>query len=154
MLCFFDRKTTRGTMTIDEMKDKLKGIKWIDKEISSLYLELQYIDNGLFRQSTLTNTKVKTSTTNGTETQLVSQLAMKENVTNRIEKLTEQRLELVKLIDRVESPQQRLLLSLHYIHQKSIEEVGEYLDISRKTAYLRFKKALTELVDNYNASLH
>lgn len=41
-------------MTIEELKQRLEGIRWIDKEISQLYLELQYLETGLFKQTTLT----------------------------------------------------------------------------------------------------
>ncbi len=36
-------------MTIEELKQRLEGIRWIDKEISQLYLELQYLETGLIQ---------------------------------------------------------------------------------------------------------
>lgn len=59
-------------MTTEELKQRLEGIKWIDKEISSLYLELQYLETGLFKQTTLTQARVQTSRVNSSEHQLVA----------------------------------------------------------------------------------
>ena len=58
-------------MTPEQVKVKLEGIKWLNKEMESLQLELQYLGQGLFTKSTLTQTKVQTSRTNNTENELV-----------------------------------------------------------------------------------
>ena len=58
-------------MTPEQVKARLEGIRWLDKEIQSLQLELQYLDQGLFKKSTLTQTKVQTSRVNNTENELV-----------------------------------------------------------------------------------
>lgn len=92
-------------MTTEELKQRLEGIKWIDKEISSLYLELQYLETGLFKQTRLTQTRVQTSGGNSSEHQLVAQLTLKEDITNRINRLTKERMELVSLIDNLKKPQ-------------------------------------------------
>ena len=91
-------------MTIEELKQRLEGIRWIDKEISQLYLELQYLETGLFKQTTLTQARVQTSRVNSTENQLVAQLTIKEDITSRIDRLTQDRLELVRIIDKLEIP--------------------------------------------------
>ncbi|NQJ67878.1 DUF1492 domain-containing protein [Streptococcus suis] len=134
-------------MTIEELKQRLEGIKWMDKEISQLYLELQYLETGLFKQTTLTQSRVQTSRANSSESQLVAQLAFKEDITNRIDRLTKERLELIRMIDTLRNPKYRLALNLYYIQQKVDLEAGEIMNVSKTTFFRYLKLALTELAD-------
>ncbi|HEM4386855.1 DUF1492 domain-containing protein [Streptococcus suis] len=134
-------------MTIEELKQRLEGIKWIDKEISQLYLELQYLETGLFKQTTLAQYRVQTSRANSSEIQLVSQLALKEDITNKIDWLTKERLELIRMIDTLRNPKYRLALNLYYIQQKVDLEAGEIMNVSKTTFFRYLKLALTELAD-------
>lgn len=134
-------------MTIEELKQRLEGIRWIDKEISQLYLELQFLETGLFKQTTLTQARVQTSRVNRSESQLVAQLAIKEDITNRIDKLTKERLELIRMIDKLRNPKYRLALNLYYIQQKVDLEAGEIMNVSKTTFFRYLKLALTELAD-------
>ncbi|HEL2377181.1 TPA: DUF1492 domain-containing protein [Streptococcus suis] len=134
-------------MTIEELKQRLEGIRWIDKEISQLYLELQYLETGLFKQTTLTQSRVQTSRANSSESQLVAQLAIKEDITNRIDRLTKERLELIRMIDTLRNPKYRLALNLYYIQQKVDLEAGEIMNVSKTTFFRYLKLALAELAD-------
>ncbi|HEL1704132.1 TPA: DUF1492 domain-containing protein [Streptococcus suis] len=134
-------------MTIEELKQRLEGIRWIDKEISQLYLELQYLETGLFKQTTLTQSRVQTSRANSSESQLAAQLAFKEDITNRIDRLTKERLELIRMIDTLRNPKYRLALNLYYIQQKVDLEAGEIMNVSKTTFFRYLKLALTELAD-------
>ncbi|HEM6093660.1 TPA: DUF1492 domain-containing protein [Streptococcus suis] len=134
-------------MTIEELKQRLEGIRWIDKEISQLYLELQYLETGLFKQTTLTQSRVQTSRANSSESQLVAQLAFKEDITNRIDRLTKERLELIRMIDTLRNPKYRLALNLYYIQQKVDLEAGEIMNVSKTTFFRYLKLALAELAD-------
>lgn len=73
-------------MTPEQVKAKLEGIRWLDKEIQSLQLELQYLEQGLFKKSTLTQAKVQTSRVNNTENELVYVLKLKEDIQDRLSK--------------------------------------------------------------------
>lgn len=134
-------------MTIEELKQRLEGIKWIDKEISQLYLELQYLETGLFKQTILTQSRVQTSRVNSTENQLVAKLALKEDITSRIDRLSTERLELIKIIDTLRNPKYRLVLNLCYIQQKVALEASEIMNVSTTTFFKYLKLALTELAD-------
>ncbi|WNF85865.1 DUF1492 domain-containing protein [Streptococcus parasuis] len=136
-----------ATMTIEELKQRLEGIKWMDKEISQLYLELQYLETGLFKQTTLTQARVQTSRVNSTENQLVAQLTLKEDITSRIDRLAKERLELIRMIDKLRNPKHRLALRLYYIQQKVDIEAGEIMNVSRVTFYKYLKQAFIELAD-------
>ncbi|HEM3662496.1 TPA: DUF1492 domain-containing protein [Streptococcus suis] len=134
-------------MTIEELKQRLEGIRWIDKEISQLYLELQYLETGLFKQTTLTQARVQTSRVNSTENQLVAKLTLKEDITNRIDRLTKERLGLISMIDTLRNPKYRLALNLYYIQQKVDLEAGEIMNVSKTTFFRYLKLALAELAD-------
>ncbi|CAG5448372.1 phage protein [Streptococcus pneumoniae] len=41
-------------MTPEQVKEKLEGVKWINKEIKGLYLELEALEGGIIKK---TNTK-------------------------------------------------------------------------------------------------
>lgn len=133
-------------MTIEELKQRLDSIRWIDKEISQLYLELQYLETGLFKQTTLTQARGQTSRVNSTENQLVAQLILKEDITSRIDRLTQDRLELVSIIDKLEIPKYRLALNLYYVQHKLDIEASEIMGISRTTFFRYLRQGQAELV--------
>ena len=64
-------------MTIQELKQKLEVIKWLDKEIQGLQLEMQYLDEKLFKKSTLTQASVQTSRINHVDNKIVNILELK-----------------------------------------------------------------------------
>lgn len=107
-------------MTSEQVKVKLEGIRWLDKEIQSLQLELQYLDQGLFKKSTLTQTKVQTSRVNNTENELVYVLKLKEDIQNRLSNLINERLETSKLIDKLSDPLERSVLRMFYVNHLEI----------------------------------
>ncbi|HFU4139142.1 TPA: DUF1492 domain-containing protein [Streptococcus suis] len=134
-------------MTIEELKQRLEGIRWLDKEISSLYLELQYLESGLFKKTTITQGRTQTSKVNSSENQLVAQLALKEDITSKIDRLSQERLKLINMIDTLRKPKYRLALRLYYIQQKVDIEAGEIMNVSRSTFSRYLKQALIELAD-------
>ncbi|MDS2808688.1 hypothetical protein RQ174_04420 [Streptococcus pneumoniae] len=48
-------------MTLEQVKEKLEGVKWINKEIEGLYLELAALESGIIKKQELSNTRVQTS---------------------------------------------------------------------------------------------
>ena len=137
-------------MTIEELKQRLEGIRWFDKEICSLYLELQYLETGLFKQTTLTQARVQTSRVNSSESQLVAQLTLKEDITSRIDRLTKERLEVVRLIDKLKNPIERTVLRMFYVNCYFIQEVADRLEKSRTTVYGIRSRGLENLAKELN----
>ena len=99
-------------MSADEVKTKLEGIKWINKEIEGLYLELAALESGIIKKQELSNTRVQTIRVNTAENNLVSVLKLKEDTLQRIERLTEERMEISRLIDKLVNPLERSVLRL------------------------------------------
>ena len=51
-------------MTPEQVKEKLEGVKWINKEIKGLYLELEVLEGGIIQKQELSTTRVQTSRVN------------------------------------------------------------------------------------------
>lgn len=143
-------------MTPEQVKAKLEGIRWLDEEIQSLQLELQYLSQGLFKKSTLTQTKVQTSRVNNTENELVYVLKLKEDIQERLSNLINERLETSKLIDKLSDPLERSVLRMFYVSHLEIWNIEDKIEKSKTTIY-RIKssgiKKLAKLMDDRASKL-
>lgn len=122
-------------MTPEQVKAKLEGIRWLDKEIQSLQLELQYLEQGLFKKSTLTQTKVQTSRVNNTENELVYVLKLKEDIQDRLSNLIKERSETSKLIDKLSDPLERSVLRMSYVNHLEVWNIEDEIEKSKATIY-------------------
>ena len=137
-------------MTPDQVKEKLEGIKWINKEIEGLYLELAALESGIIKKPTLSHTRVQTSRENKVENNLISVLKLKEDTLQRIERLTEERMEIFRLIDKLANPLERAVLRLFYLNDLVALEVAEEIGKSTTTVYLIRQKAIEHLTGMVN----
>ena len=126
-------------MTPEQVKEKLEGVKWINKEIKGLYLELEALEGGIIKKPTLSHSRVQTSRENN----LISVLKLKEDTLQRIERLTEERMGISELIDKLDNPLERTVLRLFYLNELVALEVAEELGNSTTTVY-RIKQAAIE----------
>lgn len=130
-------------MNVAEVKLKLEGVKWINKEIKGLYLELEALESGIIKKPTLSHSKVQTSRENKAENNLISVLKLKEDTLQRIERFTEERMRISELIDKLDNPLERTVLRLFYLNELVALEVAEELGNSTTTVY-RIKQAAIE----------
>ena len=130
-------------MTPEQVKEKLEGVKWISKEIKGLYLELEALEGGIIKKPTLSHSRVQTSRENKTENNLISVLKLKEDTLQRIERLTEERMGISRLIDKLANPLERTVLRLFYMNELVALEVAEEIGNSTTTVY-RIKQAAIE----------
>ena len=125
-----------------EVTDKLKRIRKLDKEIKVMDLEIQYLEDGLFSKSTLTQTKVLSSKTTDTADKYNKQIERKEELRQKINDLLEERTRLANLIDLVDDPEQRMVLRLFFVNGMSVDEVGRMLRLySERQVY--YKKRIS-----------
>lgn len=134
-------------MTPEQVKEKLEGVKWISKEIEGLYLELAALESGLIQKQELSNTRVQTSRVNTAENNLISVLKLKEDTLQRIERLTEERMAISGLIDKLANPFERSVLRLFYLNDLDAWEVAEELGKSKTSIYQARKEALEHLAE-------
>lgn len=134
-------------MTPEQVKEKLEGVKWINKEIEGLYLELAALESGIIKKQELSTTRVQTSRVNTAENNLISVLKLKEDTLQRIERLTEERMEISRLIDKLVNPLERSVLRLFYLNDLDAWEVAEELGKSKTSIYQARKEALEHLAE-------
>ena len=132
-------------MTPEQVKEKLEGVKWISKEIKGLYLELEALEYGIIEKPTLSHSRVQASRENKTENNLISVLKLKEDTLQRIERLTEERMAISGLIDKLDNPLERSVLRLFYLNDLVALEVAEEIGKSRTNVYLIRQKAIEHL---------
>ena len=130
-------------MTPEQVKEKLEGVKWINKEIESLYLELEALESGIIKKQELSTTRVQTSRVNTAENNLISVLKLKEDILQRIERLTKERMEVSELIDKLIHSFERSILRLFYLNDLDAWEVAEEIGKSTSSIY-RAKQAAIE----------
>ena len=137
-------------MTPEQVKEKLEGVKWINKEIKGLYLELEALEGGIIKKPTLSHSRVQTSRENKTENNLISVLKLKEDTLQRIERLTEERMEISRLIDKLANPLERSVLRLFYLNDLVALEVAEEIGVSTASVYRVRQKAIEHLAGIVN----
>ncbi|VKH75879.1 phage protein [Streptococcus pneumoniae] len=132
-------------MTLEQVKEKLEGVKWINKEIKGLYLELEALEGGIIQKPTLSHSRVQTSRENKTENNFISVLKLKEDTLQRIERLTEERMEISGLIDKLANPLERSVLRLFYLNVLDAWQVAEEIDKSTTSVYRIKQEAIEHL---------
>ena len=139
-------------MTPEQVKEKLEGVKWINKEIKGLYLELEALESGIIKKPTLSHGRVQTSRENKTENNLISVLKLKEDTLQRIERLTEERMEISRLIDKLANPLERSVLRLFYLNDLDVWGVAEEIGVSTASVYRVRQKTIENLTKVENAN--
>ena len=138
-------------MTPEQVKEKLEGVKWISKEIKGLYLELEALEGGIIEKPTLSHSRVQTSRGNTAENNLISVLKLKEDTLQRIERLTEERMEISRLIDKLANPLERSVLRLFYLNVLDAWQVAEEIGKSKSLVYRVRQEAIEHLASIVNA---
>lgn len=137
-------------MTPEQVKEKLEGVKWINKEIKGLYLELEALESGIIKKPTLSHSRVQTSRENKTENNLISVLKLKEDTLQRIERLTEERMGISDLIDKLANPLERSVLRLFYLNDLDAWEVAEEIGKSKSSIYRVRQEGIEHLASVLN----
>lgn len=132
-------------MTPEQVKEKLEGVKWISKGIKGLYLELEALEGGIIEKPTLSHSRVQTSRGNTAENNLISVLKLKEDTLQRIERLTEERMEISRLIDKLANPLERSVLRFFYLNDLVASEVAEEIGKSTTSVYRVKQEAIEHL---------
>ncbi len=133
-------------MDYKELDKKLKNIKKLDREIQVIHYEIQYLEEGLFRKSSFTNTKVTESRTKDIGDVYVTKMERKEKLLKRIDDLMAEREALVSLIDdKLEAPEQRAVLKMFFCSDKNFYEIQDFFEVADRTLFRLKRKALQEL---------
>ena len=132
-------------MTAQEAKARLEQIKWLDEEIKTLHQELQYLREGIFQSSRLTDTRVQTSKVNQTDDHIIQNIKSAEDIERRIGEVIKIRLGIINTIDKLGSSLDRTVLRMFYVNHLEAWEIGEKLHKSNSTIYHIRKEAIERL---------
>lgn len=133
-------------MDYKELDKKLKNIKKLDREIQVIHYEIQYLEEGLFRKSSFTNTKVTESRTKDIGDVYATKMERKEKLLKRIDDLMAEREALVSLIDdKLEDPEKRAVLKMFFCSDKNFYEIQDFFEVADRTLFRLKRKALQEL---------
>ena len=94
---------------------------------------------------------MQTSRINTTENDLISVLKLKEDILHRIERLTEERMGISRIIDKLDNPLERSVIRLFYFNNLVIDEIVDEIGQSRTTVYLIRQIAIKNLAGVFNA---
>ena len=139
-------------MTPEQVKEKLEGVKWINKEIEGLYLELAALESGIIKKQEMSTIRVQTSRINTAENNLISVLKLKEDTLQRIERLTEERMAISSLVDKLANPLERSVLRLFYLNDLDAWEVAEEIGKSKPLVYRVRQEAIEHLAGMVNGN--
>ena len=106
-----------------------------------------YYQKARTEQYQSTNKQGKYSRVNTAENNLISVLKLKENTLQRIERLTEERMEISRLIDKLANPLERSVLRFFYLNDLVASEVAEEIGKSTTSVYRVKQKAIENLAN-------
>ena len=110
-------------------------------------MELAALESGIIKKQELSTTRVQTSRVNTAENNLISVLKLKEATLQRIERLTEERMEISRLIDKLANPLERSVLRLFYLNILDAWQVAEEIGVSTASVYRVRQKAIEHLAN-------
>ena len=132
-------------MELEQLIEKLENIKWLDKEIEALKLEIESLDSGMYKRNHLSVSPFQKSSNNNAENKIVSTIKLKEDLEERLDRVIEERLEIVGMIDKNPYALERTVLRLYYVSALPNWEVAEKLDYSVPQMYRILKKGKERL---------
>mgnify|MGYP000891032291 FL=1 len=122
-------------MEIEQLIEKLENIKWLDKEVEALKLEIKSLDSGVYKRNHLSASPFQKNANNNAEDKIISTIKLKEDLEERLERVIEERLEIVRMIDKNPYALERTVLRLYYVSDLSCWDVAEKIDCSTPTIY-------------------
>lgn len=122
-------------MELEQLNERLENIKWLDKEIEALKLEIKSLDSGVYKRNHLSASPLQKSSNNNAENKIVSTIKLKEDLEERLDRVIEERLEIVGMIDKNPYALERTVLRLFYVSNLPNWDVAEKIDRSVPAMY-------------------
>lgn len=132
-------------MELEQLNERLENIKWLDKEIEALKLEIKSLDSGVYKRNHLSVSPFQKSSNNNAENKIVSTIKLKEDLEERLDRVIEERLEIVGMIDKNPYALERTVLRLYYVSDLSCWDVAEKIDYSVPAMYRFLRKGKERL---------
>ena len=132
-------------MELEQLNEKLENIKWLNKEIEALKLEIKSLDSGVYKRNHLSASQFQKNTNNNAENKIVSTIKLKEDLEERLDRVIEERLEIVGMIDKNPCVLERTVLRLFYVNNLPNWAVAEKIDRSASAMYLILRRGKERL---------
>lgn len=132
-------------MELEQLIERLENIKWLDKEIEALKLEIGSLDSGVYKRNHLSASPFQKNANNNAEDKIVSTIKLKEDLEERLDRVIEERLEIVRMIDKNPYALERTVLRLYYVSDLPCWDVAEKIDCSVPTIYRILRKGKERL---------
>ena len=134
-------------MTVD-IKQRLKGLKYIDIKARSKHQELISLRSGILRGQSFDNMPKARDNKNKTEELNVLIIDKSEKLYEEIKGIYRERDELVRLIESLEDPVENIVMRLFFIDGLTWSEVENKLGCSRGTIYNIRESAFENMTKN------
>ena len=121
-------------MTKDEIVERLKNLKKIDKAIIILQRKLKELENSCYPKSVSFEQRVKTSKVNNTEKRLIDNIKKKDDIIDQIVALTEERLAVLDLINKLSEDEEWLAITKLYVLSEDVSIICKDLRLSKNSA--------------------
>lgn len=133
-----------------DAKQYLEQLQILNNIINSKLTQLDNLESLVFSTTkALSNTKVQSSNQNSTELHIVEYIDLKAQIKEDLEEL----FRLQKLIDdqlkNMENQKHRLILTYRYVTFKSISEICDLLNYSKRMVNYMLKEALDAFYEEY-----
>lgn len=130
-------------MTTDEVENKLKSIKELDRAIHSLELKIRDLENGYMPSSLQLGQRVRASKSNSTENRLIHTLQLKDKAMKQLQEVTRERTKILDLIENLVEPDEWLVITMLFVQHYTVTKVCRELTIGNGSLY-RIKKSAIE----------
>jgi sigma-70, region 4 family len=134
-------------LTID-IKQRLKGLKYIDIKARSKHQELISLRSGILKGQSFDNMPKARDNKNKTEELNVLIIDKSEQLYEEIKGIYRERDELVRLIESLEDPVENIVMRLFFIDGLTWSEVENKLGCSRGTIYNIRESAFENMTKN------
>ena len=137
-------------MTTNDIVKRLKNYKKIEKAIISLQRKLNELGNSGYPKTMSFEQRVKTSKVNNTEKRLIDNIKKKDDIIDQIVALTEERLAVLDLINKLSEDKEWLAITKLYVLSEDVSIICKDLRLSKTQLYRVRKKAIEHLEAEVN----
>ena len=137
-------------MTTNDIVKRLKNYKNIEKAIISLQRKLNELGNSGYPKTMSFEQRVKTSKVNNTEKRLIDNIKKKDDIIDQIVALTEERLAVLDLINKLSEDEEWLAITKLYVLSEDVSIICKDLRLSKTQLYRVRKKAIEHLESEVN----
>lgn len=134
-------------ITINEVKDYLNQIRYINQEINSRVQERYMLRESIMIKSpSFNDNKVQESGTMHFDDKYMKYIEASEFINKKVDELVDLKMKVSNEIDQLDKPEHRILLRLRYINLNKFEEIAVEMNYDIRQIHRMHGSALQEFV--------